>query len=59
MIATKLHWFLGSLLVAIVTMAFYSDPEGIHGELTYDDKGTISWNPVIKDDAPWSDIWKV
>jgi hypothetical protein len=51
-------WVVASAVVVFVSLAFYADPTGLYGELTYDDKGTVLWNPVVTTEAPWSDVWK-
>jgi hypothetical protein len=54
---SKTSWSFGALIVIAVSLAFYADPTGLYGELTYDDKGTILWNPVVTREAPWIDVW--
>jgi hypothetical protein len=50
--------FVESVIVLAVCAAFYADPVGLEGALTYDDKGTILWNPTVTSEAPWSDVWQ-
>ncbi len=48
---------MSPLLVLLLSLLFYGDPVGLYGELTYDDKGTILWNPTVTSEAPWRDVW--
>ena len=44
----RMRTALCALGVALLAAAFYADPVTLHGELVYDDKGSILWNPVVK-----------
>lgn len=55
---SSVHAILAALTVGVIGSGVYWNEEALHGELVYDDAGTVTRNPCVKPDRAWQDVWK-